>query len=331
MAKHPHLLFILVCVTITTMFSCRKDSSASFVPYTNGLNDTTWSAFSTVKKAVSSSFLPELEHKPLVDSFDCGAGAQFIWGDSVQAILPPYAYYNNAGPITSGKIVVEVTVLVHAGDFIRYDKPTINYNYAALEAGAYVNIKLTKDGQDVSFVPGASYKIRVKDPGAKASLSYFAGYAFKYAVSGDSIFSWSPSYNGKALIWYDLQTSKKLGHEITSYNLRWFGSSQFADSTPPRTRVNVLLPLNFTNKNTEVFAVYQNNKVILSFLPSAPTRTFYIPGIVVNTNVTLVSISKINGSYYLGSKNVTITGPNGISLTPVKKSLQDISNFLNGL
>jgi hypothetical protein len=329
------LLLSAFASLIIMMFSaCNKDLSSNnnpFSPYlNNSQNDTVWSTASLHKDATTGPFIPALTSPSFKDSFNCTTGATLAYGDSLQVIFPPNAYTSNNGAITSGYITFEVTILQKKGDFIRYDKPTVNYT-SILESGGYVYARLSKNGQPVYLSSQASIHVKVKDTLAKTDMNYFVGFSGKYA--SDSLFCWAPNSYGKVSIWYDTNptTYRKLGYDIQTNMLGWFGASFYTDSTPPLTRLNVILPVNFTNKNTEVFAVFKNRKTVVNLLPDFPSRSFYALNIPANTTVTLVSVTKINSNYYLGTNTLQVTNANPITIKPQLITIQQLSNFLDSL
>lgn len=329
---------IVVLFAAVAFTSCQKESSDEFVVYANNaMNDTVWASNGTSFSSLNKIIIPELTTGSIVDSFNCSVDNTLIFGDSLQAFFGASSCINaNGTTITGGgKIKIEINLLKKKSDFIKYASPTTSV-VALLEAGNYIDIKLSRDGQEVFLNPNSQAKIRIKDTAINNDMKFFTGSTIKY--NADSIFSWSLAPNiGKVGIWKDnvavggSTSAKNLGYEFTTNRLRWIGCAYFADSLQAKTRVNVTLPLNYTNKNTAVFAVFKSKKTVINLLNDAITKTFFALNIPINTEVTLVSLTKINNDYYLGSKTAKVTNSDPITVLPEKKTLTQIIEFLEKL
>jgi hypothetical protein len=317
----------LVVLTIT---ACTKATSDQFVSYTNNpLNDTVWSSNGTNISAITQIIIPDIAKNNITDSFNSLVDNTLTFGDSLQVVIPANACTNANGTAitTSAKIKMDITLLRKKGDFIKHVSPTTNV-ISLLEAGNYVDIKLSRDGQEIKLDANNPIKIRVKDIAANSNMKFFSGAFIKYYQ--DTIFSWSPSFEGKVDIWKS-STPTPLGYEFTTNKLRWIGCSYFFDSLQPKTRLNVVLPSNHTNKNTALFLVLKNKKTVVSLLNHAATKTFFTHNIPVGTEATLVSLTKINANYYLGSKAIKVTNGDVLNILPEKKTLEQIVAYLNSL
>lgn len=323
-------------VAAVALSACNKAVSDEFVSYTNNpLNDTTWTTNSYTSAVLNRIIFPEItKGTSVADSFDCLNEGKLNFGDSLQVVIPANSCTNgNGSPITgnSSKIKAEIIWLKKKGDFVKYAAPTTNV-FSLLEAANYCDIKLTKDGQEVALAPNSQIKIRFKDSTANSNMKFFAGNAIKYFK--DSVFAWSPSSDGKVDLWKDNSNgsgSRILGYEFTTNRIRWFGAAKYADSSAPKTKINVILPPNFTNKNTVVFAILKNTKTIVSLLGNMENKTFFTLNIPVNTEFTLVAVSRINGDYYFDNRVIKAASANPITLTPYKKTLPSILEIIDKL
>lgn len=328
---------ILIILAATTAFcACNKAVSDEFVSYTNNpLNDTSWSNSAFTSTVLNKIIFPEItKGTSVLDSFDCLNEGKLNFGDSLQVVIPANSCTNgNGSPITgnSSKIKAEIIWLKKKGDFVKYAAPTTNV-FSLLEAANYCDIKLTKDGQEIALAPNSQIKIRLKDSTANGNMKFFAGNAIKYFK--DSVFAWSPSNDGKVDLWKDNSNgsgSRILGYEFTTNRIRWFGAANYADSNVAKTKINVILPPNYTNKNTIVFAVLKNTKTVISLLSNLENKTFFTLNIPVNAEFTLVAVSRINGDYYFDNRVIKTASANPIGLTPYKKTLPSILEIIDKL
>jgi hypothetical protein len=114
--------------------------------------------------------------------------------------------------------------------------------------------------------------------------------------------------------------------------LRWVAAERYTDSTQPKTKIFAILPPNYTNKNTAVFAVFMNQTTIVNLKADYASRTFAAPNIPRGTRLKILTISRIGDDTYLGIKDVNDVGTNTFySITPEKKSLKDIVGVIEGL
>jgi hypothetical protein len=326
--------FLITFAIVSTLNACNKAMSDEFVSYNNNqLNDTIWTNSGYNSSSLNRIIFPEVtRNTTLVDSFDCQLEGKLSFGDSIQISIPANScIYNNGSPITSNSSIIkaEITLLKKKGDFVKYATPTTNI-FTLLEASNYCNIRLTKDGKEVSIAPNNQIKIKIKDSTASSNMKFFAGNAIKYFK--DSLFIWSPSNDGKVDVWKDNSSAgKTLGYEYTTNRIKWFGTANYVDSNVAKTKLNVILSPNFTNKNTTVFAVLKNSKTVINLLSNNENRTFFTFNIPVNAEFTLVAIAKINNDYYLDSRVIKNASSNPISLSPYKKSLAFILEFIDKL
>jgi hypothetical protein len=114
--------------------------------------------------------------------------------------------------------------------------------------------------------------------------------------------------------------------------LRWVSAERYTDSTKPKTKIFAILPPNYTNKNTAVFAVFMNQTTIVSLKADYPSRTFAAANIPLGTKLKILTISRIGDDTYLGIKDVNDVGTNTFySITPEKKSLKEVIGVLEAL
>ena len=323
-------------IGIASFTACSKAVSEDFISYQNNpLNDTAWTNNGYNAAALNSIIFPEItRNTTVVDSFNCFTDSKLSFGDSIIVSFPANAFSTlNGAPITNGnsKVKAEITVLKKRGDFIKYGAPTTNI-FSLLEAGNYCDVKLTRDGQEIMLSAGSQATIKIKDSTASTNMKLFSGNIVKY--NKDTLLSWSPSTNGKINLWLDNSapySSKIFGYEFTTNSIRWFGAASYVDSSQAKTRLNVILPSNYTNKNTIVFTALKMQKTVISLLNDPTTKTFFSYNIPLNAEFTLVAISKINADYYLDYRVIKAANPNPVSLAPSKKTFSQVLSFLDNL
>jgi len=324
---------VLFIVFITVLLnSCKKEFSDSFTPYpTMGINDTVWT-----NKPLTNGFIDSISYAInntawFVDSFNTVLEKKFKVNDSLEIYFPPhsYSFANTPGPIQDGIVKVEFLALQKKGDYIKALTPTSSKNYLLETTGSYF-VRLSRNGQEVVMAANAAFNIRWRDDNPRTNVKFFEG---SLIPNIDSLFTWLPApTDGYISIWdsTSLGVNKK-GYQLTSKSTNWLSSSNFIDTSYGTTRLNVTLPLNSTNKNTLVFAVFNDKKTVVRLTTDFATRSFYCMNVPVNSNITLLSISLIDNEFYLGTRSVIVKNADRFSLSPAKSSVGDIISVLDNL
>jgi len=329
-------LIYIVCV-LALVTSCKKDNSFEFYPYTNNeLNDTTW--YNTVAPQARVRQLDSVFAVfPKADSVDCINGGTVTLGDSISITFPP-SFCSGSNAPASGKVKIEAIQLKQKGDMVRMAKPTMSYG-SLLVTGGSVFIRVTYNGQELQLAPGKLITVRLFNKFSNTSLSgdmrVFYGKEDAFPATAAQRFTWVPWVDSPANrvvpVTAQQGTTGMTGYQFFSNRFGWVNCDYFSDSSQPRTKASVILPLNFTNANTHVFAVVKSPDVVAQLYGNPQTKTFGINNIYTGKVVTFVSLSFIAGKLYLGMKEVTTTSNMTVHLTPVQMPVQNIMTLLNGL
>ncbi len=338
MIKIRHILFLAI---IASFASCTKDLSDNFRAYpNNALNDTAW-ALNISTNAPINEILDSTLPAPFIDSFLVGTTDTIRFSNDVEIIFSPSTVFGIVGggggiPIT-GFVKIEFQHFIKKGDFIKTLKHTTSY-YSLLEMSGMFFIKLSKNGQELTISPYSNIKIKFPDTenNPQPNMSVFKGLEYNSWPSPqkDTMFTWQKVNDGSTVgTWYKTGTGpNNKGYEITTKSLRWFACGRFNDSSMPKNKLTAILPPNFTNKNTLVFAVLENSKTIIELKADYASRSFAALNIPLNTKLNIITISKIGNAFYYGIRNINDIGNTAIySISPDKKSLNTILAELDKL
>jgi hypothetical protein len=340
---------IIGCVALLLLSACKKELSSNLILYPNHpLNDSAW-----LRNVTGSSSINQLANLMFpnltVDSFDCSKTDTLSYGDSLSVEIPAnsFAFASSGGGggggggvgTPSGPCRIEFFRLKTKGDFIKFFKPTTSYGYL-LETGGGIFIRVTQNGRELKLQPGATITIRfsdTQDPKPNMQV-FYANETIPYLTQGiDTMHNWMRDLDTSWIkTWQkpnSTSTSIVTGYKLVSKNLRWICAERFIDSTLPKTKITAILPPNFTNKNTAVFAVFANQKTVVKLKDDYPSRSFAAMNIPIGSKITLVSLSMIGTDLYLGTKDINDVGTvvrYSIG-TPVKKNLTEILQYLNAL
>ncbi len=329
---------ILIVSVIIVVLSCKKEHSNEFFPYPdNDLNDTNW--YSVIPTNARVKQLDSIfDITAITDSIHLMQGGTLSFNDSpgiVRINFPPY-FTMIPGTLVQGKVKVEVKLLKTKGDMVKTDRPTMSYGSLLVTGGA-LHIRVTYNGQELSMAPGASIELqmitKMSDNNPSQNMKVFYGKEDAYPPTSVQTFTWLPSTDSSNVAWSFMDSSsQRNGYMFQSTRFGWVNCDYFSDSTQPRTKAVVTLPPNFTNANTNVYAVLHSPDDIVAQLIGDPvTKNFSINNIYTGKSVTFVTLSFINGDLYLGSSQTTITQNMTVNIVPQQKTKQQIEAFLDNL
>jgi hypothetical protein len=331
---------IILATILLFMSACTKELSTNtntFTPYQgNAFNDTTWLKNITGISPITSLADTLAQNTLFTDSIDLWKDKAMVFGDSLEIDFKGGSCSNNAGIPQDGKARIDIIRLQKKGDFIKAYRPNTSFMYL-LEAGSAFFIRITKNGSELALAPGASIKIKYADiEEAENNMQVFYGKeTMPFPTSTfDPANTWVRSLDTSYIKTWTTQTNSgiKKGYELEAKSLRWISAHRALDPNPAKTNIYAILPPNFTNKNTVVFAVFNNNRTVIDMHGDYASRSFTTSNIPLKTKLLLVSISKFGPDLYLGTRLVNDVGTMvNYSFTPEKKSLTQILAFLNSL
>lgn len=335
------LIFITGCLFALMMTACNKELSDNFNQYTSSpYNDTIWTRTLPVAASVNDLF-DLLAPDRIVDSFDVSKEKEFAYGDSLVINFKANSCVTPGSPgASTGMAKFEIVPLKRKGDFIKFFKPTQTENGSLLVAGAGIFLRVSKDDKEMALAQGSTARIRIADKDtAKPNMQQFYGKEGNPvpAKGIDTAFSWMRDSDTTWLSTWNKRTSPSAttyyGYEMNAKNLRWVAAERYIDSTLPKIKVTATLSPNFTNKNTAVFLVFNDQKTVVNLHADYASRSFFANNIPLGTPCKLISISKFGNDFYLGIENVGGISNNVIRYTikPNITSFKEIVAYLNSL
>lgn len=323
---------ILIPFLIAGVFllnACQKNTDI-FVPDSGQINgpDTTWQTTITASMPVS-----DLKNKLLIeshyDSIEVNSNvASVLTPFGIMVNFPPNCCVGAAGQPITGRVQVEIMLLRKKGDMIRMGRPTTSADSLLVTAGE-IFVRLKKDGLAVQLAPNAKINIRYTDFPTNQMMKLFMG-----DESNAQQFNWLPNTD---LVNNFINTGTQ-NYEIYTNHLRWLNVAYSYNLAGSGTvKVAAELAPYFTNTNTIAFTVFKDFKSVVGMYGSVNTKKFSSVKLPVGKAITVVVISKQGNDYFLGFESTvtlaptTGTGVQSVPVTPIKKSLQDILNYLNTL
>ncbi|TDH28067.1 hypothetical protein EXU57_06280 [Segetibacter sp. 3557_3] len=326
----------LLCLVLITMaYSCAKETSDSFYPYgSNPLNDTVWVAEPGAAAAVHK-LEKSLDQAANNGSVNAVAGGMISFPRDLEMIFPPSAFAYPNGTLATGAVNLEVIYLKTKGDMVRFARPTTSF-HRLLESGGAVHIKASKEGQELGLAAGKSIMIRFREPNTNPLMRVFYGEqnAGSTPPGTNSGFTWVPAADSSRVATFQRQDSMGgvfRGYEMISARFAWVNCDYFVDTSKPRTRVNAILPPNFTNTNTSVYAILRDQRIVVRLDADYLSRTFFAPALPIGSNVSLVALGIIGDQLYYGAKQLNVSADALLRLEPEKKTKSEINTFLDQL
>lgn len=272
----------------------------------------------------------ELRVQKIRDSFSySNAGIVFSSGN-ISLTIPANGLTKNNGTMPVGIVKRETLLVQKKGDFIAMGLPT-TINGRLLVTGGTFFLGLKNNNDDIMVSQGNKLTVRFSNNAPSqnniiynAVLDSATGFFVRWVQNNDTAFNKSfVTANG-----YEVQTNK-LQYVQTAHLLDTVGIAQ--------TTLSLKLPANYTNTNTIAFVSFNSMESVAGFTANVASRKFVSTSLPINKPITIVIISKQGGDYYLGTlQTTTAISINGtptqeINIVPVKRSLQNIRTFLDGL
>lgn len=317
---------------MTYTVSCTKDTD-KFTPYTTSeLNDVSWSN----EPMAASKFIAittALKSTAYTSSFMSSNGLNATFNNQVLLQMPSNNYSLNGVNYTNS-VHLKLTQLTHKGDYIRNLMSSCKLDMLYDSKSAFLTELFDNSNNALSYLSNSSYKLSLVNSSVSSEYKFIVGST---GLSSVSEINWrvaDSSENGY------LQTSTillngepKQVYEVTSHQLNWISIAKPIVTTN-KVNFNVVLAANnFTNKNTVVFAVFKDYNTVIKLLADHTNKMFVAQNLPMGNGVTLVSISYIDGQFYLGQQNILVSTATQYTIKPSLQpiSLSNLNIFLDGL
>lgn len=312
-----HIAIILLMIT-----GCKKENSDEFIPSPgNPYNDTTWAQVVPANAAVNRIF-DTLTENPETASVDLAAGSTIHFANGLVISLP----VNACTESSTGLADITVKFLGTKGDFIRNAKPSTSGTHLLVSGGA-VYVSITQNATPLHLAEDKSMSIRIPTDAPDPEMTVFYGDTSTGTNEG---FTWQKATDNTSRVNIS-QTDTGDNYELITSRFDWINCDRYLDFNGDVTTISVVLPVNFTNANTAVFLVSTSGFTVARFQADVANRRFYLENIPVGESYEVVTMSQIGSDLYLGTAATTIEQSGIIQVSPEKKTLADITEFLDGL
>lgn len=334
--------YYFIALTAIMLFTaCNKEVSDgnNFVLYNNDVrNDTTWSTGSFASTGIQRMLDSTSVYKH--NDTMMGTNAKTIaFSDKFSVYFPANAFVSNTGDSIKGPVEIKLLLLVEKGEFIRTVKSSENPSHM-LESDLAFCIIATANGEELKIAPGKKYLIRAgnKYELIKQQMKIYSGeesVTYTSQVLADPQFYWKESnpMNVQQSVYKTNNGSRDIEHyEITTNQLRWMAIAAPNNNLGSTNKLHVLLPPNFTNKNTVVFATADDYNTVIQLMPDLSSRSFKSDMIPQQKKIHIISLSLIGNQFYYSETGYSyLNNKIYVSIKPEKKSLAAILNSLKKL
>lgn len=334
--------YYFIALTAIMLFTaCNKEVSDgnNFVLYNNDVrNDTTWSTGSFASTGIQRMLDSTSVYKH--NDTMMGTNAKTIaFSDKFSVYFPANAFVSNTGDSIKGPVEIKLLLLDEKGEFIRTVKSSENPSHM-LESDLAFCIIATANGEELKIAPGKKYLIRAgnKYELIKQQMKIYSGeesVTYTSQVLADPQFYWKESnpMNVQQSVYKTNNGSRDIEHyEITTNQLRWMAIAAPNNNLGSTNKLHVLLPPNFTNKNTVVFATADDYNTVIQLMPDLSSRSFKSDMIPQQKKIHIISLSLIGNQFYYSETGYSyLNNKIYVSIKPEKKSLAAILNSLKKL
>ena len=317
-------LLMLICLN-----ACQKNIDLFVTDPIQTFADTVWQN-NLPSNAAVVSLKNELKVQNVTDSFFyANAGVVFSSGN-ISLTVPANGLIINNGTVPAG-IVKRESLLIHKkGAFIAMNMPTTINGKLLITGGAFfLGLKNNNNALAVS----AGNKLTVRYNNTVPVLNNYIYNAIVDSITGLFI-RWEQNIDTA----FNRSLVTANGYEIQTNRLQYVQTAHLLDTAGiAQTTISLKLPPQYTNTNTVAYVSFNNIESVAGLTANVASRKFLSSLLPVNKPVTMVVISKQGSDYYLGTfqtvTNNLISGTfiQEINIVPVKKSLQNIKTYLDGL
>ena len=317
------IFFYTLLSTLVGVWGCRKDAE-TFRPYGSSIAEIAQLLSEVPEGATTTVF--EFPAGLSVDTVLSTSG-----GVRVHLTDVDHLFVNaNGGPVavsSCGALKVVVSEAFRKGDILARNLPTATSGAALLESGGILRVQIFCSGQPLQLSPDRSLKIQITTAQDNLLPDMLV---FNAVQNPDQTFAgWENT--GQEVYWAGWPTpqGQKMGYELIVDNLGWINCARPINEQSSLFCVS--LPLAFNADNTQVYAVFKNQRTVSQMTYDPATEKFCLPQAPIGYLVQVVSVTKAGNQYWLGKKDTEIGNNATVGVNPGESVESEILAFLKGL
>lgn len=324
--------FIFLCIVLS---ACQKEATNIFEPYPNHpLNDTVW-AEKVPETSAASRLRVEFSNAPMLDSFVATSTSVLHFSNDLEITIPSNSCIFSNGVAVTSKVVLAVNYLHSKGEYISFAKATCSYITPMESVGSFY-LQATSLGQEVFLKPNKKIIINFRDSLPANNMKVYYGMnnpTPPFPFGTNEQFTWIPASDTTSVSTFTKidSTGTIKGYSLFATSFNWISCGRVINHGSNTTQINVLMPSNYTNTNTTVYAFLKDKKTVVQLYGDYKSRSFFAPAIPVNSSITLVAISLRGTEFYLSTKDIIVSPQMIISIASEQKKKAEISQYLDSL
>lgn len=324
---------------IDTLFGCTDPNADNFNQ--EATDDDGSCTYTVLPTGSIDDLIGDLQANQIIQLFYMNSewGATLITNSQALFTFDPNSFETGDGDPVTGQVEIRIIELYSKGDILQYGRPTIS-NQGILRSDGEFHVEVLQNGQELQLKNGASYKINIpnNNPDVPA-MKFFEGMGegedFAWIQLGiESNFNWVGTNE-----WFledTLNTFQGFGYEIFSDRFGWLNCDAFYDYPPEElTEISVTLPESYTNQNTIVYLVFNDNNTVLQLWGNPEDMAFTSGLVPIGVEATIVVLSSVGEGemeeYELDLVSITIEADQVIPAEPEDATFEEIQNALNQL
>ena len=325
-------ILIIAATVILMASSCKKDSIV-FVPDPGQQLDSGWVTSISDKQKITELVKSIIPPPPATEEAEIIKDTTYIRRELFDIIIPPGSLKGTATADVIGKISFQFSLLQKKGDYIRLQQSTINGERFLLNSGGGFFIRFFRGTEEINIVPGKNILVKYNDPLPLQNMKVFYGtdnIANPVPVNTGGTWTVSTNNNYVKPIQRKFNTTSYYGYEVSTDKLRWINTALNLPSGITLVNLSVYVPDLFSNANTQAFIVFKDLRTVVQLSGDAGSRKFTAANIPAGKAALIVTISKVAGDYFLGTREI-ITSDKPVEVKPLPGGLDRITSYLNSL
>jgi len=279
-----------------------------------------------------AAFAPESQIETF--NFNEDVGGTLVTSLDTRFVFNPNSMTTLDNQMVDGMITIEIIELYSKADIIRFGAHTMSNGQVLRSAGEFL-VKATQNGQELKIADGNTYNIQIPNNNPDPEM-----LLFDLDESGD-LPTWieiSPNSQNNWVTQGEWEDSLDFGfgYYIITDRFSWINCDAFANYPPDElTTVSVAVPEEYTNTNTVVFLVFDDENTVIQLWGNPATMMFTSQNIPIGVDVTVIVMSSVgdetNPQFQYEVIETTTEADQIINSTPVDATIEEIEMVLDGI
>jgi hypothetical protein len=314
---------VLTGVAAMFIIGCRKDVE-EIRPYPVTLDDLAVLLYQVPSPAASATF--SLNRLSQDTTLTTPGGIRIKLTDVDQL----FARRNGLVPVpcsTCDDLSILTTAVASKGDMLSRGLPTYAGDGSLLETVGMVQIRFFCGNEELQLLPGRSIVIQLPAHNVQSDV-----LVYTFEGGGNRFEGWEASAQVADTTQWPVQGGLMVqrGYSFAMAELGWINCAKPFPSSAT-TPFSVILQSGYTGLNTHVYLVFEQWMSVVPLQFDDSTRTFYFPKVPAGYPVRIVSVSKLDSVYWLGTAS-TETGTHTIlPVQPQQQTSFEVLGYLQGL